>query len=356
MYCNKCGEENAINDPYCSKCGNKLKRENKPFNFDITDPFEAKRSEIDLNLDDDWPSTPSYKPFDSDDKSPEEDELLKAFIGSKYNSFNTNLFGILPKNIWVLFFAPLWFMYRKMRLYAIMIALLYVLISASLILFREHDLVLISIIIIVIIHIAAYLFSSKLYLSFAKKHVETIKREYPTTKKEKLKQYAREAGGTNLLSVIILMVIIAVVNVGAMFLLTDFGFITRTNRTYFQDSSGRYSVSIEIPRGWQRDETGTFISNGHCDFSVFFEQASFGREEMIQDIYGDRRNIRTNIVTKSGINWEQDDFTIDGAVVRIITTQQRNTIYLAHFIAFDDFRFYACEGDFRLIQETMRIR
>lgn len=110
-----------------------------------------------------------------------DEELIKAFVGDKYDDFKKSQF-----NLGGLLLSSVYLFYRKMFLYGLLVFAI--------------DMILVNAINIYYITFGFNLFIAffvnKLYLSFAKNKVDKIKAKYPQKSLQELKEICARKGGT----------------------------------------------------------------------------------------------------------------------------------------------------------------
>ena len=111
----------------------------------------------------------------------EEEELLRAYIGSSYDEIKQKKF-----NGWAFFFSNFYLLFRKKILWAF----LYILAYAILALFLEGAELISSVLV--------GIFFNKFYIEDTKKQIAKIKNEYPSANKETLKGICTQKGGTSI--------------------------------------------------------------------------------------------------------------------------------------------------------------
>ena len=125
-----------------------------------------------------------------------DEELLKAYIGDSYDSFLNKKF-----NIGAFFLTGIYCFYRKMIVYGAIICVVELILSLAKIL----SLLSIG------ICIAAGIYGNRIYLNYAKKHIEKIKASNPGMARDQLLDVCRHDGGVSTVYAIGLTVVIAVI-------------------------------------------------------------------------------------------------------------------------------------------------
>ena len=139
------------------------------------------------------------------------DSLVRAFVGEKYDSFVNDKF-----NVGAFFFTLLYMLYRKMYLYALIYFVCLSALEAIAVKFFYST---------IIINILCGLFMNKVYLYFSNKKVESIKQANAGKSEEELKAICIKKGGTSIgaaifggcLSAVLLLLILFIV-LGTVFL------------------------------------------------------------------------------------------------------------------------------------------
>ena len=137
-------------------------------------------------------------------------DLVRKFVGDKYQSISMS-----PFSFWAGFFGPLYFYYRKMYLYGILIAIVNVLLM--LLLFVN-----------IWVYLGAFLaefiilglITNQMYLKFANKKVISIVATNPNANMVTLQTKCQSSGGTNIIVAILLNI---VVNGASSFVFTLLG-------------------------------------------------------------------------------------------------------------------------------------
>lgn len=113
----------------------------------------------------------------------DDSDLLEAFIGENYNKITTRVF-----NFSGFFFSSLYFFYRKMFVYGILLFLINLLINT---LFNQQ-------IVFLLFNILCGFFVNKIYLFYANRKIEKIKRKNPNMSISELMSLCSRKGGTSL--------------------------------------------------------------------------------------------------------------------------------------------------------------
>lgn len=171
MYCFNCGRKVDSSNKFCPGCGADL----------------ASRQAQNNN----------YNVYDN---SGNDEELLKAFIGEKYDYFKNHSF-----NFPALFITPLYLLYRK--------CYLYFLIYIVLLLFPY-----VNFIGIIIYSIVMGVVFNNMYLKKANDEIVIIKNQNPSALREQLLQLVAQKGGTNIAGPIIYLVITILIIVALIIL------------------------------------------------------------------------------------------------------------------------------------------
>lgn len=137
-------------------------------------------------------------------------DLVRKFVGDKHQSISMS-----PFSFWAGFFGPLYFYYRKMYLYGIIIAIVNVLLM--LLLFVNIWLYLGAFLAEFII---LGLITNQMYLKFAKKKVISIVATNPNANMASVQTMCQSSGGTNIIVAILLNI---VVNGASSFVFTLLG-------------------------------------------------------------------------------------------------------------------------------------
>ncbi len=168
MYCYKCGKEVADGTRFCTNCG-----------ADLNNPSVNNSNTVNSG------STFTYG---------EEEELLRVYVGSKYDSFTAGTF-----NIWAFLFPSIYCLYRKCYLYFFLFFLI--------------PLVpLLGWIGLIVYWIILAINFNKWYLNKAREDVMYIKRVNYTAGMDELKQKVAKKGGVNIIGPIIyLFVMFAII-------------------------------------------------------------------------------------------------------------------------------------------------
>ena len=124
---------------------------------------------------------------DNQNNEVDDDELVRLFVGEKYDKFYNNKFSVPG-----FFLTSFYLFYRKMYLYGFLCLILTTILSS------------ISVVIGPVISVLVGIFANKIYLAFAKKKVDKIKYNYRQKSPMELKQKVSSSGGTNLLAPILL--------------------------------------------------------------------------------------------------------------------------------------------------------
>lgn len=139
------------------------------------------------------------------------DSLVRAFVGEKYDSFVNDKF-----NVGAFFFTLLYMLYRKMYVYALIYFVCLSAFESIAVKFFYST---------IILNILCGLFMNKVYLYFANKKVESIKQANAGKSEEELKAICIKKGGTSVgaaifggcLSAVLLLLILFIV-LGTVFL------------------------------------------------------------------------------------------------------------------------------------------
>ncbi len=122
--------------------------------------------------------------------NPEDEELLKAYIGNNYDKITTRKFNIAG-----FFFTTFYMFYRKMFLYAIVLFL----VNFVVINYAKNFASIISILFSVVVG----LLINKIYIADAKKKISKIKQANPQKSIEELKNLCANKGGVSVGKVVI---------------------------------------------------------------------------------------------------------------------------------------------------------
>lgn len=163
-------------------------------------------------------------------------ELLKLFIGEKYNKFINSTF-----NVPAMFFTFLYYFYRKMFLYGILFFI------ANFLIINLIKVPLMSL----GISILAGFFTNKVYLFYAKNKVAKIKKDNPNVTFGELKMLCSKKGGTSIgllllgIFIEILVVVVSIIVVLVTGIGTFFGEMFGTGDTDIVDIDNNVSDTDE---------------------------------------------------------------------------------------------------------------
>ncbi len=288
----------------------------------------------------------------------EDEVLLEAFVGENYNSFKTDSF-----NIGAFFLNTIYLFYRKMVLYALGISFIYFVLQ-----FTPIPLFVLTLALVIFLG----LFSNKLYLSFARKKVQSIKKKNPGSSLEQLKAICAKKGGTSIgfgflgafLEIIMMMIIlfIAMFAILAAFLasfginLSDIKFDDTEEYEPYEEllllnvsGDTRNAFNLVAPTGFK--ETGNNVdyeyeytyyeanNSPSCSFSfaASSNNSEFSSNEIVNsyaefnDLKGiSHSDVQTNTV--NGIKWDSIKISDGKDTIYYVTKYNGNIYYLRYLI------------------------
>ena len=310
----------------------------------------------------------------------EDDELVKAYVGPKYDTIVNSKF-----NIGAFFFTPLYLYYRKLFLYGILVFIVDLLIIN----FTKF-----SILTTVISVLVAMLFS-KLYIPEVKKRVEKIKQKNPDKSIEEIKEICAKKGGTSIglaalgcfingLLVTIVLILLLVLGFATVFselinLEADenkeisenentntefngvFMFDTSINMAdkfiitvpaEYTDNSDTYTYEYSYSAGtgvFDECEISLKVVDGYASGETLIKQMQVYHSKNTSDI------TPVNQVTKNGITWNSYNTTDTFGKTHYYGTTKDNKAYLLTF-EFDQDVNTICEPHIDQVLNTIQTK
>ena len=255
MKCKKCGNKLRQNETFCTVCGN--------YNDSDDDiPVQKKQEEYDLTKDE-W-NLKEESEIEEDIEEKELDEILKEpqeitektkntkkYIGEDYFLIKHKVF-----NIWAFLFNWVYFVYRKLYITGIVLAIITCILT---IILKEK----ICIFIAVTSIISGFVFNK--YYTFAiEKKVKNIADKYMGSDSRTLEQIYKKKGGVNIIIPLILYLIFLLIIV---LNLTNFNFsINKTSNFFNENSENKANCKLLLKSSYQ------YLEENHKD--SYLEEAA----------------------------------------------------------------------------------
>lgn len=262
----------------------------------------------------------------------DDDELLNAFIGKKANKIRHS-----KVSLGMFFFGAFYALYRKMYgcfgillVISAIISLLSKLVSPYFLLLN------------VIFYIVLLFIGNSLYLSFAKKEVEMLKKKYAGASYEELLEHAKKAGGVNnwvipVIAVVFILSIVGGIIYGVYIAIEEI--ITPVIYKY-------EDISFSIPGYWEIEDGNTYYTDD-CAIAITHidgEYSSDDLHELYEYSYSGKVDFYNGYKTIGGRKWNYLSYYEDFSYNYVYVISDNNKTY---FIAQVESNHDECEEEFR---------
>lgn len=348
MKCPKCGTENM--DNVCIRCGEILNnnQNNDKFGsvdqiFDVdTNKISQNRSDIVeedrindvINVNKNFNKENGYANL-------KQASHLEIYIGKNLNKILNRKINIIAGIL-----GPIWLMYRKSYLMAIIYTIIYLTFGIYIILFTNSSLLIFAIITIMF----NLLFLNTMYIKHCKKEIYKIKQKNSEDLKEKLKK----KGGTSIIAAIIYPIIVGIIIAFIALIIYNIG-IYKFN-----------TLSVNA-KGWVLTDTDNSIklkdSNKVCNFKVEYatkEEASslfYNYGLTTEEQFNNNELFDYTQLEQSKINnkdWYSVDFYINDVKQKLYITEDNNIIYFATFTSDTNDNYTNCEENFNKVKDSFK--
>lgn len=347
MKCPKCGTENM--DKVCIRCGENLdNNENNNFGsvdqvFDVninkispnrSDIVEEDRINDVINVNKNFNKENGYANL-------KQASDLEIYIGN-------NLTKILNRkiNFAAGILGPVWLMYRKCYLMAIIYTIIYSIFATYIMLFTNSS-ILIFYIIVVFFNL---LFLNTMYIKHCKKEIYKIKQKNKDNIEDKLKK----KGGTNLIAAIIYPTVVAIIGAIIALIIYNIGIYKFNN------------LSINA-KGWILTDTENLIqlkdSSKICNFkveyvakeeanSLFYSYGLITEEQLNNNELFDYKQLEQSKINDK--DWYSADFYINDVKQKLYIAEDNNIVYFATFSSDTNDNYTNCEENFNNIKDSFK--
>lgn len=308
MYCFRCGTKVDKNQTYCPHCGANIKEEMSRY-------YTPEYMKEAPSHEDQYQYSIQYSYKDNDD-------YLKAYIGKNYDKIIKQKFSI-PTFI----FGPLYFLYRKMYIYAPVYLLLLILLGP-------------------ITTLIISFFFNKIYIYHANKKIKEIKQKYNTESEEQILEHCKKSGGRNIIIPILIGIILIIFIIYNIKPKEN----RKTNRKNYLKE-----ITYTIPKGYNINyETDNYKSyvyddtNKYCtiQLSAYTYTSIYKNEEdYINSIlqYYTTTNSPIDNITINNKNWKHINIITDYNNKNYYVLKQKNNYYE---ISTSDTKEQGCKKDF----------
>lgn len=345
MKCPKCGTENV--DKVCIRCGEVLDNNDKfgtvdqVFNVDInkispnrSDIVEEERINDVINVNKNFNKETGYANL-------KQASDLEIYIGSNLNNILNRKINIVAGIL-----GPIWLMYRKCYLMAIIYTIICLMFGTYIILFTNSSILIFTIIVIVF----NLLFLNTMYIKHCKKEIYKIKQKNNENIADKLKK----KGGTSLIAAIIYPTIVVIIVALITLIIYNIG-VYKFN-----------TLSVNA-KGWILSDTENSIklkdSTKVCNFKVEYikkEEANnlyYNYGLISEEQFNNNESFDYTQLEQIKINdkdWYSVDFYINDVKEQLYIAEDNNVVYFATFSSDTNDNYTNCEGNFNSIRDSFK--
>lgn len=289
MYCLRCGTKVEDNVEYCPHCGSNIKEELARYDYK---PIEDPQKKTAVNLE---PSHEEQFQYSIKYSFGNEEELIKEYVGKNYEKIKNSKFS------WPTFFlGPLYFLYRKLYIYAIiwtLIILIFGILSPALTFF---------------IQIGLSIAFPKLYLDKAKRKVIEIQKFNKNLSKEDIIKLCRKTGKVNI--ILPALIITSIVGMISLIITVVIEEIKQEEIITNQTQTKIDSLEYKIPEGFKAENYNTDNYKSYTykkdynycriSFSTINKYVYENNEQYLKvGLTEKEKAIPTDIKTINGKNW-----------------------------------------------------
>ncbi len=217
-----------------------------------------------------------------------DDKLLVAYLGKNYESIINKKYSITA-----FVFNFMYLLYRKLYLISIALFILILLLSQY---ERSYFEILYSILVILL-----GLFFNKIFIKIAKWKVNKIKLKNPNLSENELIKLCEKKGGTSILGIIILYIIIAIIGIGSFIVDNKNVFVDTSNKIYFHEMSLNYVV----PKGYIKSGVDNQFSEYVTSYTYYKNNNTCDIGIIISSTNNNNLNIPNDRTVKNinGVDW-----------------------------------------------------
>lgn len=337
MYCLRCGTKVEDNVAICPHCGANIKEELNRYNYPTNDNDKPKR-DLKPTHDDQYNYSLKYSYATNDQQlkqsltnpitknmSPTEEEYIKAYVGLKYDTFLRDKFS------WAtFFFGPIYFCYRKYY-------------SLAIIYFLINIIVLIAPVFWIFLAAAMGNFFSRLYIKHAQKKVGEILVKYRDLDHETKLKKCKQAGGTNVLVLVLLIILIGIVIPITIYTSTEEYDSTFNSSPLTADETYTLNdLTYTIPKGYKLEyenideEYGSsrdYYNENFCSISIDEDKENIytSAEDYLASTTSATLNDKVSPITKININnneWAQISVEEEYYMINKYVIQKGDDLYI----------------------------